>query len=136
MCCVSFCGPGIQEQLNWVAWLRDSCEVAVKTLARAAVILRLDWGWRMGIWNGNMHGYWQKASLLCCVDFFIKLLEQPHNMAASFSQLSDLRKNKAETQCLLYLSLRSQIASLLLYSVGQEDQPWYSVGGDNIGFEF
>ena len=40
----SFCGSTMWMQFNWVIWLWVSHAAAIKVLAEAAVISRLDWG--------------------------------------------------------------------------------------------
>lgn len=74
--------------VGW-SWLVVPCEITVRILARAAVIWRLDSGWRICFQNfTSQHidiGCWQETYLsFLHVDLFVQLLECPHDMTPDF----------------------------------------------------
>lgn len=74
------------------------------------------------IWH-SCH-YWQEA--IVCMDLFLRLPEQPHNITLSFSRVSDPIKRKAETLVIFFLlsSYKDFGKCMFLWSI---DITWYHV---------
>lgn len=63
---------------------------------------------------------------------FHRLPKHPHTRAAGFPKKTDPRKRDQNgSYSLLQPNLGSDIPSVLPYSVGPIDQPWYNVEGDD-----
>lgn len=107
-----------KDYLKWslCMWTRKrlagwfSHEVAIKMLARATVIWRLDWGWRICLQGGLLTGLvsqrWllPETASLHSVALSLSRLKDPHSTAAAFPQ---------SEQGLLASSICSHMPSLL-----------------------
>lgn len=106
-----------------------SHEISLKLLTGAAVTSRLGWGWR-NCCETHSCGFWQ-ASVPCYESSCHGPLHQTaHKIRPCFLQRQWSKKGRIqdESHCHLYLNLRSDIPSSLLYFISSMDQPRNSVG--------
>ena len=90
---------GIRKGLAGWFWPTVSHKVTVKTLAWAAVMWRLDWGWRICFQDSTPR--WLLAGGLCCLHRF---LQRTADDTAS-PRVSDSKKRGTKTKSVLFYNL-------------------------------
>lgn len=78
-------GQELKSDFAKYFWLKVTHEIIAKILARAAVISRLDWVWKIDSQGGSQIGvgWWQEASVITLANLSLGFFECPHYVDSS-----------------------------------------------------